>query len=149
MGAQLGRIVTAVSDETYLLDTCAVLYAAKMEPIKATTLRALEMASLRNAVVVSPVTAWELGMLTAGRRVNLTTDPLKFFRDFTERPGLSLCDLSPDILIKASFLPGLRHKDPADRLLIATARHYHYTLVTSDRAILAYGAEGHVKTLAC
>jgi PIN domain nuclease of toxin-antitoxin system len=36
-----------------------------------------------------------------------------------------------------------------DRLLIATARHFDYTLVTNDRAILAYGALGHVKTLAC
>jgi PIN domain nuclease of toxin-antitoxin system len=138
-----------MSEITYLLDTCVVIYTAKMEPIKDAALLALEKASLRNAIVVSPVSSWELGMLVASGRMVLATDPLQFFMTFAERPGLTLCELSPAILVKASFLPELKHKDPMDRLLIATARHFDYTLVTNDRAILAYGALGHVKTLAC
>ncbi|MNF14334.1 hypothetical protein D3C80_2165180 [compost metagenome] len=41
------------------------------------------------------------------------------------------------------------HNDPIDRILIATAREYDLTIITRDRAILDYGAAGHVRTLAC
>lgn len=41
------------------------------------------------------------------------------------------------------------NNDPIDRILIATAREHDLTIITRDRAILAYGAAGHVKTLAC
>jgi len=46
-------------------------------------------------------------------------------------------------------LPQLIHKDPIDRILIATARENDLTIITRDRAILSYGAAGHVRTLAC
>ena len=52
-------------------------------------------------------------------------------------------------MIGSHYLPGRIHSDPMDRLLVETARRLDLTLVTSDRAILAYGALGHVKTLAC
>jgi PIN domain nuclease of toxin-antitoxin system len=57
--------------------------------------------------------------------------------------------LSPDILIASSFLPGKPPKDPADRILLATARDIGATLVTRDRALLKYGEEGQVSTIAC
>jgi PIN domain nuclease of toxin-antitoxin system len=44
-------------------------------------------------------------------------------------------------------LPGEIHRDPADRFLIATARHLGVPLMTIDERILAYGAAGHVQTV--
>ena len=64
-------------------------------------------------------------------------------------PGMRLAELSPEILIASSFLPGTPPKDPADRILLATARDLGATLVTRDRAILAYGESGQINTLAC
>jgi PIN domain nuclease of toxin-antitoxin system len=49
----------------------------------------------------------------------------------------------------SSFLPGKPPRDPADRILLATARDLGATLVTRDRALLQYGAEGQVSTIAC
>jgi PIN domain nuclease of toxin-antitoxin system len=60
-----------------------------------------------------------------------------------------LADMSPDLLIAASFLPGKPPRDPADRIIAATARDYGCTLVTRDRALLAYGEQGHIRVLAC
>ena len=57
--------------------------------------------------------------------------------------------MEPNLLIESSYLPGKFHKDPVDRILVATARFHGYALVTSDRAILNYGQEGYLKTLAC
>jgi PIN domain nuclease of toxin-antitoxin system len=58
-------------------------------------------------------------------------------------------ELSNDIAIAASHLPGPLHGDPADRLLIATARDLGMPLVTRDRKIIDYAEAGHVSVLVC
>jgi PIN domain nuclease of toxin-antitoxin system len=55
--------------------------------------------------------------------------------------------LSPIIAVSAERLPGNIHKDPADRLIVATARHLACPLLTSDREILAYAKQGHVEVV--
>jgi PIN domain nuclease of toxin-antitoxin system len=64
-------------------------------------------------------------------------------------PGLQLAALSPEILIASSFLPGRPPRDPADRIILATARDLGLTLVTRDRALLDYGEAGNVSVVAC
>jgi PIN domain nuclease of toxin-antitoxin system len=66
-----------------------------------------------------------------------------------QKPGIALADLSTDILIAASFQPDMPVRDPADRILVATAREYDFTLVTRDRKLLAYADQGHIQALAC
>ena len=63
--------------------------------------------------------------------------------------GVVLQGLTADILIDSSLLPGEIHGDPADRIIIATARALDLTVVTRDRHILDYAARGHVRALAC
>ena len=60
-----------------------------------------------------------------------------------------LADMSPDLLIASSYLPGKPPKDPTDRIIAATARDLGATLITRDRALLDYGAQGHVAVLEC
>jgi PIN domain nuclease of toxin-antitoxin system len=100
-------------------------------------------------VVVSPISAWEIGMLVARGRLNLLMSPLRWFDQVMERSGLSLAALTPDVLVAFSFLPGFPHRDPADRIIAATARKYGYRLITRDRSLLAYAREGHIQALAC
>ncbi len=57
--------------------------------------------------------------------------------------------MSPEILIASSFLPGNLRRDPADRILVATAREHDYVLLTRDAALLDYALEGYVQALAC
>ena len=64
-------------------------------------------------------------------------------------PPISVADLTPEIAVECHHLPGCPHNDPADRILVATARQERMTLVTRDRAILDYAARGHVRALAC
>jgi PIN domain nuclease of toxin-antitoxin system len=100
-------------------------------------------------LLVSPITAWEVGQLASRGRIDLTMPPLPWFRALLATPGVGLAELSPDILIASSFLPGMPPRDPMDRILIATARELAATLVTRDRAIIAYGAQGHVGVVGC
>jgi PIN domain nuclease of toxin-antitoxin system len=98
---------------------------------------------------ISPMSAWEIGMLISRGRLQLSIKPERWFANLFEVPGVWLADLSPDLLIASSFLPGKPPRDPADRIIVATARDLGATLVTRDRALLSYGEEGHIAVLEC
>jgi PIN domain nuclease of toxin-antitoxin system len=138
-----------MSEQSLLLDTCAIIFSSEDAFLAAEVASQINIASTNGQLFVSPISSWEIGKSVAGGRLVLAADPLNFFLRFLERTSAKLCDMGPDVLVASSFLPGRIHKDPFDRILIETARRENLTLVTSDRAILAYGALGHVKTLAC
>ncbi|MEA2928115.1 MAG: hypothetical protein QOG38_543 [Hyphomicrobiales bacterium] len=98
---------------------------------------------------LSPITAWEVGLLVSRNRLSLGMTPQRWFARVLAMPNVRLAELSPDILIAASFLPGTPPNDPADRILIATARELGAMLVTRDREVIAYGETGNVSVLAC
>jgi PIN domain nuclease of toxin-antitoxin system len=131
-----------------LLDTCVIIFTSEDRKLRAEARAQLENEDDDN-IFVSPISAWELGRLAATGKLRLPIDPLDYFHAFANKPGLAICDLTPEMLVRSSMLPNFKHKDPMDCILIATARVKNYTIVTRDRTILAYGAEGYVKTLEC
>jgi PIN domain nuclease of toxin-antitoxin system len=62
---------------------------------------------------------------------------------------MRVADLSPGILIASSFLPGNPPRDPADRIILATARDIGATLITRDGLLLKYGQAGQISVIAC
>lgn len=131
------------------MDTCAILYVAEARFANNEASEKVEVAAQHDELFVSPISAWEIGRLSASGRLPITTDPLAFFTGFLAATGAKLCSMEPNLLIESSYLPGKFHMDPVDRILVATARVHGYALVTSDRAILNYGQDGYLKTLAC
>jgi PIN domain nuclease of toxin-antitoxin system len=133
-----------------LLDTCAVIWIAESEPIAAGAAEALD-ASARNglSVFVSPMSAWELGMLVARGRLTITMNPEAWFERLLTVPGVALSALTVGTLIASSFLPGVPPRDPVDRIIAATAREGGYRLVTRDRRLLDYAEEGHLSAIEC
>lgn len=136
--------------ERFLLDTCAVIWMATDAGLSIEAEEALNSsASAAIDVAVSPITAWELGMLASKRRLPAAQGPTTLFEAFVDQPGIVLEQLSPAILIDSSFLPGDFHSDPADRIIVATARALGLTIVTRDRPILNYARQGYVRALEC
>lgn len=88
-------------------------------------------------------------MLAAKGRFATTLPPRVGFARLLALPGVELADMTPDILISANELPWKVHADPADRILIATARELGLRIVTRDRKILDYADKGHVLAMAC
>jgi PIN domain nuclease of toxin-antitoxin system len=74
---------------------------------------------------------------------------MRWFDTFREEPGFTLADLPPEVLIASSFLPDAPFRDPADRIIAATAREYGYALLTRDKQLLAYSEKGHIRAMAC
>jgi PIN domain nuclease of toxin-antitoxin system len=64
-------------------------------------------------------------------------------------PGIALAPLSPAIAVASTRLPDAIHKDPADQIIVATARHLGAKLVTADALLLAYAQAGHLDVLEC
>lgn len=117
----------------------------------ATRARAILMGAYEDQlpVYLSPFSAWELGMLASKGQFASTVPPRIGFANLLALPGVKLASLTPDILISANDLPWKVHADPADRIIIATAREYGLRIVTRDRKILDYADKGHVMALAC
>jgi PIN domain nuclease of toxin-antitoxin system len=133
-----------------LLDTCAVIWLAEEAPIaKAAQDAVADAAANVQPVYISPISAWEIGLLVASGRLRLTASPESWFERVLARSEVRLTDLSPEMLISSSFLPGAPPRDPADRILVATAREKDFCIVTRDTHLLRYAGEGHVKALAC
>ena len=135
---------------TPLLDTCAAIWISAGEELSDAAIAALnETADEGRFILVSPITAWEIGLLVAKGRAAIPLPAQPWFDRLMEAPSFRLAELTPEILIASSFLPGARFKDPADRILAATARAFGLTLITRDGALLSYAAAGHLKAIAC
>ena len=134
----------------YLLDTCAAIWIMNGDPLRDPAATELPQALERNGrLVVSPITAWEIATLVAKKRILLTLRPEVWFSKLCDLPGVTLVDMPPSVLIASTSLPGKTPADPADRILIATAREFDYTLVTRDRLLLKYASSGYVRAMAC
>ena len=123
-----------------LLDTCAVIWLTEKARLAPAAVEALRVNA--GATYISPITAWEVGMLAARGRLQLLIRPERWFGNLFDVPGVRLADMSPELLIASSYLPGKPPRDPTDRIIAATARELGATLITRDRALLDYGEEG-------
>jgi PIN domain nuclease of toxin-antitoxin system len=133
-----------------LLDTHAAIWITEDQAIASAAAQAIDAAYRKeNPIFVSAITAWEVGLLVSRNRLSLVANPERWFQRLLAIPGVRLAELSPDILISSSFLPGTPPRDPADRIILATARDLGATLITRDRLLLKYGEDGQVSTIAC
>ena len=133
-----------------LLDTCAAIWISEEQPLASEALTAIERSHRSGEFIyVSPITAWEIGLLVSRGKLTSPTSPQRWFERLLEAPGVRLADMSTDVLIASSFLPGAPPRDPADRILAATAREYGYRLMTRDTPLLTYARQGHLQALAC
>jgi len=133
-----------------LLDTCAVIWISSGQPVADPAEEAIQSAfDANNPIFISPITAWELGLLMSCGRLPASINERAMLERLTALPGVTYAKMQPDILIDSSYLPGIRHKDPVDRIIIATARENGLTIITRDQKILDYAEQGHVNALRC
>jgi PIN domain nuclease of toxin-antitoxin system len=128
-----------------LLDTCALLWLANGAEMTPESRKAITSRSLH----VSPISAWEIANLMRKSRLAITLPAARWFRQATGKMAAGTPQLTVEILADSCGLPGSPPDDPADRIIIATAREADMTVVTRDRQILEYSRAGYVRTLAC
>lgn len=133
-----------------LFDTCALIWAAAFAGDDETLAVNQSLMRARDAgarVLVSPISAWEIGLLAAKNRLLLTMPPRTWLDRAMAAGGLHWSEMPVEVLLASSTLPGEPHGDPADRIILATAREFGLRIVTRDRKILEYALQGHVMAL--
>lgn len=87
---------------------------------------------------IASISIWEFAMMVAKKWIELKISPAKWLSRALNETGITVIELSPDIATDSCSLPGEFNKDPADRIIVATARVHNLTLLTKDQKILDY-----------
>ncbi len=87
---------------------------------------------------ISAISCWEIAKLVEYGRLDLPISVGEWLNQALAYPGMRLLELTPQIAVESTQLPGSFHRDPADQIIVATTRVYDCPLVTLDGEILAY-----------
>ena len=131
-----------------LLDTQVLVWLFMDDPrLGKKSERLIERSRARGEACISAITPWELSMLVDKGRLDLGRDTLAWISAAMAAPGVRLMPITPEIAVAAGRLPRGIHGDPADRLIVATARELSCPLLTSDRRIIDYAGQGHLQAI--
>jgi PIN domain nuclease of toxin-antitoxin system len=128
-----------------VLDTHALIWWVSGDPTlskKAKT--AIERELAGGEIIISAISAWEITMLVEREKLVLSMDVSSWLASISAIASVRIVPIDAEIAMKSVGLPGVFHKDPADRMIVATARKLAAPLVTMDEKIRAYA---HVKTV--
>lgn len=128
-----------------VLDTHALVWwAAGDAQLSRAARDAIEAEGQDGQILVSAISAWEVAMLAKAGRLALTMDAEAWLDTVAQVPAIRFVPVDVRISVQSVDLPGEFHKDPADRIIVATARHHSVPLVTADLKIRDYP---HVQTI--
>jgi len=118
-----------------LLDTHIWLWSL-LEPLRLSRRVTKALEDQGNELWLSPISIWELVVLTEKGRVKLDASVDEWVRESAKGMSLKEAPLTHEVALETRHIV-LPHRDPADRFLAATARVFGLTLVTADQHLLA------------
>jgi len=121
-----------------LLDTHIWVWWVHRDARLPTRLRSFIERHEQSALGVSAISCWEVAKLVERGRLRLPMPTGDWLHAALAYPGIRLLELSPDVAVEACALPGTFHSDPADQIIVATARCHRVGLVTLDERIRRY-----------
>jgi PIN domain nuclease of toxin-antitoxin system len=134
--------------QSFLLDTHIWLWLVASETALAPAAQEVARnAAATGALLISMISIWEIAMLATRGRISLGRPVMAWVEEALARSGATVEPLSPEIAVASCHLPGGFRSDPADEIIIATARVTGATLMTRDRHILRYALSGNLTTL--
>lgn len=104
-------------------------------------------AARHDTVGIAAISVWETAMLVEKGRIKLEKPLLIWVQEALALPGIELKPLTPEIAVESCQLPDSFHGDPADRLIVATARMHQLTLLTHDQKILNYAKKEYLSAI--
>ncbi|QQV75112.1 Ribonuclease VapC22 [Rickettsia tillamookensis] len=131
-----------------VLDTHVLLWSIlQPEELSEQIKHKINLAQENSQLFLSSISLWEIAMLNFKKRINVY-EPIKdFLNSITNINGLSIKDISPEIAAESISLIDDFHGDPADRIIVATAKCLGVTLLTRDQKILNWAKLGHIKSI--
>ena len=128
-----------------VLDTHVLIWWAAGDPQLSRAARdAIEAEAQDGEILVSAISAWEVAMLAKAGRLALTMEAEAWLDTIAQVRAIRFVPVDVGISIQSVQLPGEFHKDPADRIIVATARRHSAPLISADMKIRDYP---HVQTI--
>lgn len=123
-----------------LLDTHVLLWWFDRVPrLSDPQLRVVHAADEENPLLVADITLWEIATLSNLGRIRLELPLREWLEEATAPPLVQRLPITPAVAAEVAAVPESFHRDPADRILVATARIFGATLLTQDRRIIDSG----------
>jgi PIN domain nuclease of toxin-antitoxin system len=127
-----------------LLDTHTWIWSHSAMRLLSDNVKKLIKKTQTDQRAIASISIWEFAMMVAKGRINVKIDTKRWLNNAIGNSGLRVIELTPEIAMESCNLPGDFHKDPADQIIVATARTHNLTLLTKDRKIIEYP---HVKAI--
>ena len=123
----------------YLLDTHVWVWW-NMEPRKLSprALAAIGDTEHYSEILLSAISPWEFCKLLEKKRIGISCDPQEWLSEALRMPKLRLVPLTPSIAYRSTVLPQPFHDDPADQIIVATAREENATIISKDQLLRGY-----------
>ncbi len=100
-----------------------------------------------SAVKISSISVWEIGTLSSKNRLLFIPNVKEWVYKAIEETGVEVENINAEIALESTLLPKDLHGDPADRILISTAKTIGATLITHDKEILSYSKKHNIPAL--
>jgi len=121
----------------FLLDTHVLIrWCQGARGVPTSHRRAIRRGSAQNPFLVSDISLWEIAMLHSLGRIRLLLPLREWLERATAPPLVARCGISPAIAAEVASLPASFPRDPADRIILATAQVLGATLLTSDARMI-------------
>ena len=128
-----------------LLDTQALVWL--MEGSSELGAKAAQAEADSADVAVSAMSFWEISLLVSRKRLSLSLPLEQWAAKVAQEAAIDILPVTGSIAIDAGCMPGYKHRDPGDLIVIATARALGCPVMTSDGRMLAYANTGHVQAI--
>ncbi|HSW69702.1 MAG TPA: type II toxin-antitoxin system VapC family toxin [Gammaproteobacteria bacterium] len=122
-----------------LLDTHVFVWYVNGNEINRRTQKIIDSAIQAGCIYLADISLWEISMLVLKQRIILAMPCMEWINRGIEQLRLQILPITPNIAVESCNLPGNFHGDPADRLIVATARAHGMVLATRDSTILEFG----------
>ena len=123
-----------------VLDTHILIWWATgdLKKLSSNAIAAIDQEMQAGEIIISSISAWEIAMLINKDRIVISMDLDEWLSTIEQIDAVKFYAVDNDIAIKSANLPGEFHKDPADRMIVATARKLGSSLITADEKIINY-----------
>ena len=128
-----------------ILDTHILIWYVEGINLSESQVALIDQMRDKASLYISAISIWEIALLVSRERIALSIDLDQWIQKATSITGLTLLDLSISILTQSCTLSNYEHKDPADRMIIASARSINAHLMTCDQKIIDYADKGYLK----
>ena len=123
----------------YLLDTHTwVWWNMRPQNLSRKITKLIENTDGYDELLLSAISPWEFSKLLEKGKIGISCNPEEWINTALEMTKLRFVHLTPIIAYRSTVLPKPFHDDPADQIIVASARHHHALLITKDRRLHDY-----------